>query len=157
MLWTDIDPGKDAVFLPGKIHGCTWQAYIIYINEAANDGNGSFEIEIVDAFRILKHYVDSLGDPETFFDDLPDLFQGEWKYSNNGSPDFDELVDKFNEADFLIDRDGDKRDEMMFLVNWAVKAIQTSFEKNTNDCRGVNAPATDKQGGYYDSKRAENS
>ena len=57
MTLADIDAGIDAVFLPGKIHSCEWQVYIIYLNESANDGNGSFEIEIIDAKRILDLYV----------------------------------------------------------------------------------------------------
>lgn len=32
----EIQSGMDAVFLPGKIHGCDWQAYIVYFNEQAN-------------------------------------------------------------------------------------------------------------------------
>lgn len=29
--------GYDAIFLPGKIHGCEDQAYIIYYNESGGD------------------------------------------------------------------------------------------------------------------------
>ena len=49
-----IVDGADAVFLPGKIHGCEDQLYIIYHNTEANSGNGSFEIEIIDYERVLK-------------------------------------------------------------------------------------------------------
>lgn len=124
MKWTDIDPGKDAVFLPGKIHGCEWQAYIIYINENANQGNGSFEIEKVDAYRILRLYADVFGDAEAFFDELPDRYQTEWEYCDNGSEGFDELVEAFPNADFIIGRDGEQKEEMMFLVKWAIEAIE---------------------------------
>lgn len=124
MKWTDIDPGKDAVFLPGKIHGCGWQAYIIYINENANQGNGSFEIEIVDAYRILRLYADVCGDAEAFFDELPNRYQAEWEYCDNGSKVFDELVEAYPNADFIIGRDGEKKEEMMFLVKWAIGAIE---------------------------------
>ena len=41
-----FDDGQDAVFLPGKIHGCDYQVYIIYQNEQANEGKGSWEIEM---------------------------------------------------------------------------------------------------------------
>ena len=124
MSWTDIPAGIDAVFLPGKIHGCEWQVYIIYVNENANDGNGSFEIEIVDARRIIQLYADVCGDEVTFFSELPDWFQGEWQYCDNGDDGFDELVDSYNDADFILDRDGKTQDEMMFLVNWALEAIK---------------------------------
>lgn len=46
--------GYDAIFLPGKIHGCEDQAYIIYYNESGGDsGEGCFEIEVVDKSRLL--------------------------------------------------------------------------------------------------------
>jgi len=45
--------GQEAVFLPGKIHGCDWQIYILYYNSCANNHNGCWEIEILDAERIL--------------------------------------------------------------------------------------------------------
>ena len=125
MKWTEIDAGKDAVILPGKIHGTKWQVYIIYLNENANDGNGSFEIEVVDAYRILKLYADVRGDANAFFEELPDLFQGEWYYcDNDGSSAFDEYVEAYANADFVVGKNGDQRAEMLFLVDWAVKAIR---------------------------------
>ena len=51
-----FDDRQDAVFLPGKIHGCDYQVYIIYQNEQANEGKGSWEIAVIDSFRILKLY-----------------------------------------------------------------------------------------------------
>ena len=63
-----IEDGIDAVFLPGKIHGCEWQAYIIYQNEQANDGKGSWEIEVIDKERILQIYKDVSGNPDEFFE-----------------------------------------------------------------------------------------
>ena len=52
-----FDDSQDAVFLPGKIHGCDYQVYIIYQNEQANEGKGSWEIEIIDCYRILMFKV----------------------------------------------------------------------------------------------------
>lgn len=124
MKWTDIDTGVDAVFLPGKIHGCDWQVYILYLNENANNGNGSFEIEVCDAWRILSLYADVHGNEEHFFEELPDKFQGEWKYCDNGDDGFDEYVEMYPKADFIVGRDGGTKEEMMFLVNWAVKAVR---------------------------------
>lgn len=124
MQWTELPAGTDAVFLPGKIHGCEWQAYILYVNESANNGNGSFEIEIIDAKRILSLYAAVCGDADEFFNLLPDYFQGEWKYCDNGSEEFDELVDMYPKADFIVERDGGLIEEMMFLVDWAVGAVK---------------------------------
>lgn len=65
-----IEPGIDAVFLPGKIHGCEWQAYIIYFNDCAGDYtksdvrtycNGEFYNELCNAVgkdNIIPHGVD---------------------------------------------------------------------------------------------------
>lgn len=114
-----IPVAVDAVFLPGKIHGCEWQAHIIYLDECANNGNGSFEIEIVDRERILKLYNDVNGDTAAFFDKLPDLFHGEWRYCDSDMDGFKDYLDAYPTADFICGRDGTATDEMMFLVNWA--------------------------------------
>jgi len=124
MTLADIDAGIDAVFLPGKIHSCEWQVYIIYLNESANDGNGSFEIEIIDAKRILDLYVNVKGNTSLFFEMLPDWFQSEWYYCDNGMDGFDDYVDAFPNANFIVGQDGDETDEMMFLVSWAIEAIK---------------------------------
>lgn len=124
MTLADIDAGIDAVFLPGKIHSCEWQVYIIYLNESANDGNGNFEIEIIDAKRILDLYVNVKGNTSLFFEMLPDWFQSEWYYCDNGMDGFDDYVDAFPNANFIVGQDGDETDEMMFLVSWAIEAIK---------------------------------
>ena len=115
-----ISADTDAVFLPGKIHGCDWQVYIIYLNPCANDGKGSWEIEIVDAERILKLYEEVKGDAEAFFGELPDWFQGEWKYCDYGSQCYIELEEAYPLADFIVGRDGDINNEMNFILEWAI-------------------------------------
>lgn len=124
--YENIEPGADAVFLPGKIHGDESVVYIIYSNKDANNGNGSFEIEVVDAERILKLYEEVGGVAEQFFDLLPDWFQGEWYYCDN-KPDnresFSEYVNKYFDADFIYGRDGNIEDELKFLYNWARNVI----------------------------------
>lgn len=124
--YDNITPGCDAVFLPGKIHGSEQNAYIIYANECANEGRGSFEIEIVDAERILKLYKEVDGGAERFFELLPDWFRGEWCYCDN-TPEtkesFDEYVNEYFNADFICGRDGDIEDELEFLVKWARSVI----------------------------------
>ena len=113
------DNSQDAVFLPGKIHGCDYQVYIIYQNEQANEGKGSWEIEVIDYIRILKLYEEVNGDANDFFDLLPDLFQNEWRYRDKGMDGYDELEKAYSTADFIIGRDGDIKDELDFLVVWA--------------------------------------
>lgn len=115
----DIDDGVDAVFLPGKIHGCEDEVYVIYYNSQANDGNGSWEIEIVDKPRILSLYEAVHGNADLFFECLSDLFQGEWRYCDAGSEMFEKYRKVYADADFLFGRDGDAHDEMLFLINWA--------------------------------------
>ncbi len=114
-----IKEGADAVFLPGKIHGAEHEVYVIYMNWEANEGKGSFEIEIMDAERILKAFNESEGDADLFFEILPDMFQGEWCYCDAPSGSFDEYVEAYPTADFIAGRDGDANDEMIFLVRWA--------------------------------------
>lgn len=120
-LLARIPSGTDAVFLPGKLHGCECEIYIIYLNECANDGKGSWEIEIVDRDRIMKLHAEVGGDAEKFFDLLPDMFHGEWHYCDNGTADFVKFANAYHSADFILGRDGNLHDEMMFLLNWAKK------------------------------------
>ena len=115
----DMYDGNDAIFSPGKIHGCEWQVYIIYFNGEANDGKGSWEIEIVDKERILKIYNQTENDAAEFFAILPDYFHGEWYYCDNGNDGYDYYCEVYDSADFIVGRDGNQYDEMMFLVNWA--------------------------------------
>ena len=114
-----IKPGQDAVFLPGKIHGSTDQVYIIYLNECARDGNGSFEIEIIDYERILKLYQEVEGNYEDFFAILPDWFHGEWYYCDFDDECYSNYAEDYHKADFIVGRDGGLEEELAFLVKWA--------------------------------------
>lgn len=114
-----IKDGADAVFLPGKIHGCEDQIYIIYLNDQGNNERGCFEIEILDYERILKIYDEVEGNAEAFFSILPDRFQGEWYYCNSGTPEFKEYVKEYFNADFICGRDGGIQEELEFLIKWA--------------------------------------
>ena len=121
-----IEDGIDAVFLPGKIHGCEDEVYIIYLNCQAKNGEGSWEIEILDAERILKIYEIVDGDCNEFFAELADWFHGEWRYCNYGIDDFEELSKAYPTADFICGIDGDSYEEMMFIVDWASQKIELS-------------------------------
>ena len=114
---------NDAVFLPGKIHGCEHQVYIIYFNPNADNGIGSYEIEIIDAERILKLSEEVNGDAEAFFDVLPDWFHGEWRYCDKGMADYEALEEAYPSADFIFGRDGGLREEHDFLVRWAKSIV----------------------------------
>lgn len=114
-----IVDGADAVFLPGKIHGCEDQLYIIYHNNEANNGKGSFEIEILDYERVLKLANEKDMCAEVFFERLSDMFQGEWRYCNSDSEDYWNFVEDYFDADFVFGRDGEAAAEFEFIVNWA--------------------------------------
>ena len=114
-----IKEGVDAVFLPGKIHGCEDQIYIIYLNPQACGGQSCFEIEIIDYERILRLNEEVCGNAEAFFDKLPDLFHGEWRYCDFDSDDFKNYVEEYFKADFIVGRDGNTQDELSFIVKWA--------------------------------------
>ena len=139
-----IVDGADAVFLPGKIHGCEDQLYIIYHNTEANRGNGSFEIEIIDYERVLKLAAEKDMCAEVFFEKLSDMFQGEWRYCNSDSEDYWNFVEDYFDADFVFGRDGEAAEEFEFIVNWAkehkekcektrmkFKALRHIFAKDT--------------------------
>ena len=123
-----IVDGADAVFLPGKIHGCEEQLYIIYHNNEANNGKGSFEIEILDYERVLKLANERNMCAEVFFERLSDMFQGEWRYCNSDSEDYWNFVEDYFNADFVFGRDGEASDEFEFIVNWA-KERKEMYEK----------------------------
>ena len=128
-LLSRIDDGVDAVFLPGKLHGCEDQLYVIYYNAQGCSEKGCFEIEILDYERIIELYEDVNGDAEKFFDILPDRFQGEWKYCDSQNECFADYVNEYFNADFIFGRDGDNKAELEFILNWAkARRAQVSGE-----------------------------
>lgn len=111
--------GQDAVFLPGKIHGAEHQVYILYFNAEANLAKGAWEIEILDADRILSIYEETSGNAELFFNLLPERFQNEWYSCNSNTLEFWDYASAYVNADFILNEDGDMEQELDFLVNWA--------------------------------------
>ena len=122
-MFVDYRDGYDAVFLPGKIHGAEHQIYIVYYNSDADNGNGCFEIEVLDCERILELYKYVNGDAEIFFTLLPDWFQGEWYYCDRNSYYFDSFAKCYNNADFITARDGDNVAKLDFITAFALKEI----------------------------------
>lgn len=119
MAYLSFLSGYDAIFLPGKIHGCEDQAYIIYYNDSGGDsGEGCFEIEVVDKSRLLALFKKVNGNEEEFFEKLPDEFENEWFYCPRSHADFSSYADMYPSADF-ISSGNDKSAEMNFLVAWA--------------------------------------
>lgn len=109
----------DAIFLPGNIHGCEWQVYILYHNYDSISG-GSWEIGVIDKDTILRLYKETFGDHEMFFDCLAGAWDCDWYYCDIGSDQYDEYTKSYYDADFIVGKDGDQYDEMMFLVDWAM-------------------------------------
>ena len=118
-LLENIRPGDDAVFLPGKVHGCEWQVYIVYYNEYSNGGNGGFDIQVVSKDEIIKMHEESGGNVCTFFELFPNCLHGDYRYCDRGSPQFIEYAKAYHEADFVYGRDGGEVEEMEFLINFA--------------------------------------
>lgn len=114
------DMTQDAVFLPGTIHGCKDEIYIIYENPVANDGEGSFEIEVCDYETLLQLYEDVNHNATDFFELLPDYFQGRWLYCNAPSESYNEYAEVYDKADFIFGRDGGVEEEMKFIIEWAL-------------------------------------
>ncbi len=119
-----VDMTKDAVFLPGTVHGCEYEIYIIYENPDANEGEGCFEIEVCDYETLLKLYDKVNHDVVDFFRLLPDYFQGEWYYCNAHTEEYDSYARMYEKADFIVGRDGDERDELNFIIEWALSVKQ---------------------------------
>lgn len=115
---------NDAVFLPDNVHGCEDELYIIYQNTEANNGKGSFEIEVCDYITILTLYEDVNHDVEKFFELMPDYFQGKWYYSDYPSIGYRAWEESYDTADFIVGRDGDKRDEFEFIIDWAKRTYE---------------------------------
>ena len=124
----DIPEGCDAIFLPGKLHGCKDQLYILWYNPNACDGRGSWDIAPVDWDTVLELYNDVRGNEDDFFALLPDRFQGMWFYCDADCEEFNAYTQMYNEADFLFGRDGGEREEMEFIINWA-KARTAEYER----------------------------
>ena len=96
-----IVDGADAVFLPGKIHGCEDQLYIIYHNNEANSGKGSFEIEILDYERVLKLADSKDMCAEVLFEKLSDIGISVHIVVLPDCKDPDEYINKYGSEDFL--------------------------------------------------------
>lgn len=163
MFNNNINPGIDAVFMPGKIHGCEDELYIIYYNENANDGNGSVEIEIVDYETLLKVYEDADHNADKFFGILPDYFHGRWQYADAPSDEYLSLVAAYETADFIVGRDGDMDAEMKFIIDWAMKRKEANPKPPITVGEGVGFDRIRRVTGYLvgtverfnDAKRAE--
>lgn len=121
MKYTEMT--NDAVFLPGTVHGCEDEIYIIYFNEDSNDGKGSFEIEICDKYT-LKKLLDKTDNADEFFELLPDYFQGEWRYVNHGTELFNGYAEDYERADFVFGRDGGLKEEYEFVKKWVESTMK---------------------------------
>lgn len=116
---------NDAVFLPASmrkgrkaLHGCEDELYIVNYNPNADNYSGDFEIKIIDKITIIRlcKMIDNYLD---FFDYLPMLFEGKWKYISRSDNNFYDLFSIYNSADFIVSRDGEISDEFEFIKNWA--------------------------------------
>ena len=112
----NIKEATDAVLLPDESGANENFATIIYFSPLANDGKGSFNLVPVSSEDILKMYSESNGNEETFFDLMMEY--NCYAYEA-GTEKFEILVNAYPVADFIVGRDGNERDEMLFLVKWA--------------------------------------
>ena len=124
---TILNMENDAIFLPGKIHGCEDELYIIYKNEYSNNGNGSIEIQVIDYKTILELYDDTNGDYDKFFELMPGYCKG--YYADAGiNEEYEELYEAYPTADFIMGRDGGTEEEFNFIIQWA----KTILKMNEN-------------------------
>lgn len=121
--WLDIPPGTDAILKPAEGSDILC---IIYINECANNGNGSFEIEHLDPYTVKEVYDRSLRNASMFFVLLPDYYNNRWYYCDNTperETEFNGWVDEYFNADFIVGRDGGIEEEFQYIMNWASKRL----------------------------------
>lgn len=129
IMSNNISPesGNDAIFLSSmyredknSIHGCENELYIIYYNGDSNNGHGSFEIEIISS-NVVNNLLNDVGDDHIkFFDYLPQYFESKWEYADRDTELFQEIYSIYNEADFIVSRDGSLKDEFDFIKNWCL-------------------------------------
>lgn len=124
-FWKTIEAGKDAVLKCGD------SVEILYLNEQANNGNGSFEMVYIDNTDIIK-YVNKNGEPKNeseatdFIDYL--LSCGRGYYCDNteeNKEEFDCLAyEEYPSAEFICGRDGSVEDEAKYIIEFAVRSCR---------------------------------
>ena len=112
----NIKEATDAVLLPDESGANENFATIFYFSPLANDGKGSFNLVPVSSEDILRMYSESNGNEESFFDLMMEC--NCYAYEA-GTEKFEALAKAYHRADFVVGRNGDEHDEMMFLVEWA--------------------------------------
>ena len=112
----NIKEATDAILLPDDSGANENFATIIYYSPLANDGEGSFNLVAVSSEELLRLYSESNGNEESFFDLMMEC--NCYSYEA-GTEKFETLVKAYSLADFIVGRDGNERDEMLFLVKWA--------------------------------------
>lgn len=124
--------GYDAVFLPASLrgdrdslHGCESELYIIYYLDIDEADRKRFEIEVLDKAAVLELCAFAADDHEAFFEYLPDYCGYKWGCYYEGTTGFDEMYSLYNDADFIISRDGTERNEYEFIRRWALNSLNT--------------------------------
>ena len=117
---------SDAIFKAGKIHGCEDELYLIYLVDEGNDPRWNIghitRDAILEADAERVHTGCDEFDAGNFWDILVDCIQDRW-YSEEYDPDnYCDLSRQYDSADFIVGRDGNIYDEMMFMINWAKEA-----------------------------------
>lgn len=111
MKWEEIPINVDAISFD-KYGGFI----ILFVNEDANDGNGSMEIGYIDCDSVVSIYEECEHDVEEFFNRLP--YEGAWYHCDNGSEDFQYFVDSWFDADYHIK---ERQKEMDLLANLSMQ------------------------------------
>lgn len=107
-----------AIFLPGKIHGCDGQLYILFYNPDAGDGRGCWEIGSIWYDEILNLFRSCKEDAHEFFEDLP--FYCSWTYCDRGAYGYEDLESAYDTADMYYTFDGASGNDIMKrMVDWS--------------------------------------
>lgn len=124
MKTKNIKEATDAIFLP-KTHD-SHDAYIVYYSPYANDCKGSFNVLNVGYDDILRMYAEANNDEEVF---LTLMLDCDCFSCEAGTVEFERCAKSYHTANFIVGRDGNERDEMMFLVQWARVSQRSAMEE----------------------------
>ena len=113
---------QDFIFLPCNSFNasCSDSALIYYYNADADGGKGCFEKGRLWKDNILQLNKEVKGNPSEFFGHLWETLNvtDSWGvYSDN--EEFYEIIENYENADYIFVRDGNICDELVFLLNWA--------------------------------------
>ena len=112
--------GKRAIFLPRRLNANDPRLYMVWKVSPTYLSHSPFRVERVTAEQVLTAFNKG---PQNSYDFFFETLQGaccdHYGYYHKGENTYNNMLDKFYEADFVESVDGNLDDAMQFVVNWA--------------------------------------